>query len=272
MESLIDPVRTKAILINNPSNPCGSNFSKEHLVAIAALAAKYDLPIIADEIYCNVVFEGSFTPMNSVSGEVPVISVGGIAKQYVVPGWRVGWVVLYDNSLTKRLNAVADGLRRLSTLILGACSLVQAAIPRVLAAHSDVNSPDYADLAVWENRYHNILRTNAALCMNECGSDSSTADLVECASHPSGAMYTMFRIHVDNFDPAFIKDGTDFAKHLLTEENISCLPGACFGMNNFIRLVICPPDSTIRDALDRIKQFSVRHRRSVEMADVAVLN
>jgi tyrosine aminotransferase len=57
MASLIDS-NTRAIVVTNPSNPCGSNFSREHVVAIAALAAEHKVPIIADEIYADMVFEG----------------------------------------------------------------------------------------------------------------------------------------------------------------------------------------------------------------------
>ena len=77
MDSIIDE-KTKAIVINNPSNPCGSNFSADHLRGIAAVARKHGLPIIADEIYGRCVFNGVFTPMFSCSGDVPVISVGGM--------------------------------------------------------------------------------------------------------------------------------------------------------------------------------------------------
>ena len=76
MDSLIDS-RTKAIVISNPSNPCGSNFTAEHLAAIAAVARKHGLPIIADEIYAGLVFTGEFAPQHVHSGDVPVISVGG---------------------------------------------------------------------------------------------------------------------------------------------------------------------------------------------------
>lgn len=76
MDKAIDS-KTKAILINNPSNPCGSNFSKEHLIGIAAVARKHNLPIIADEIYGRCVFKGEFHAMHLHSGDVPVISVGG---------------------------------------------------------------------------------------------------------------------------------------------------------------------------------------------------
>ena len=76
MDRLIDS-KTKAIVISNPSNPCGSNFTAEHLREIAAVARKHGLLIIADEIYCGLVFNGEFSPMHVHSGDVPVISVGG---------------------------------------------------------------------------------------------------------------------------------------------------------------------------------------------------
>lgn len=76
MDRLVDS-NTKAILINNPSNPCGSNFSASHLKEIAQVARKHGLPIIADEIYGGVVFNGNFEPMNVYSEDVPVISFGG---------------------------------------------------------------------------------------------------------------------------------------------------------------------------------------------------
>lgn len=76
MDTQVD-ANTKAILINNPSNPCGSNFSAEHLLQIAAVARKHRLLIIADEIYGRCVFDGQFFPMHLYSGDVPVVSVGG---------------------------------------------------------------------------------------------------------------------------------------------------------------------------------------------------
>lgn len=76
MESLIDN-NTKAILVNNPSNPCGSNYSRDHLHAIAGLAKKFCLPIISDEIYAGCVYNGIFTPMFTVAQDVPILTLGG---------------------------------------------------------------------------------------------------------------------------------------------------------------------------------------------------
>lgn len=98
MESLIDD-KTACILVNNPSNPCGSVYSEQHLRDILALAEKHHLPIIADEIYCDLVFKGNqFYPMATLTKEVPILSVGGLAKKYLVPGWRVGWVTVHDRN------------------------------------------------------------------------------------------------------------------------------------------------------------------------------
>jgi tyrosine aminotransferase len=76
MDKLIDS-KTKIIVISNPSNPCGSNFTAEHLKEICAVARKHNLPILADEIYAGLVFTGEFAPLHVHSGDVPVISVGG---------------------------------------------------------------------------------------------------------------------------------------------------------------------------------------------------
>jgi tyrosine aminotransferase len=76
MDKLVDH-KTKAIFICNPSNPCGSNYSSQHLHDIALVAKKHNLPIIADEIYEKIVFNGEFSPMHVHSDDVPVISIGG---------------------------------------------------------------------------------------------------------------------------------------------------------------------------------------------------
>lgn len=81
MESVID-TRTAAIIVNNPSNPCGSVFSREHLSAIIEIAEQNRVPIIADEIYEHFVFQGhSFEPLASLSKNVPILSCSGLTKR-----------------------------------------------------------------------------------------------------------------------------------------------------------------------------------------------
>lgn len=96
MESLID-VNTSAIIITNPSNPCGSVFSKQHILDILTIAEKHHVPIIADEIYEHFVFPGSeYHSVSSLSRHVPVLSCGGLTKRFLVPGWRMGWIIIHD--------------------------------------------------------------------------------------------------------------------------------------------------------------------------------
>ncbi|XP_076297194.1 tyrosine aminotransferase isoform X2 [Lasioglossum baleicum] len=96
LESRIDE-STAAIIINNPSNPCGSVFSRDHILDILDVAARYYVPIIADEIYEYMVFPGrSFYSFASLSTEVPILSCSGLTKRFLVPGWRMGWIIIHD--------------------------------------------------------------------------------------------------------------------------------------------------------------------------------
>ena len=75
--------QTAAIIYNNPSNPCGSVFSRRHILDFLAVAEKHFVPIIADEIYEDLVFEGNhFYPIASLTTEVPVLSCGGTTKKF----------------------------------------------------------------------------------------------------------------------------------------------------------------------------------------------
>lgn len=84
LESQIDE-KTAAIVLNNPSNPCGSSFSEDHLRNILEIAYRYRIPVIADEIYENLVFPGEkFISTASLNSGVPILICGGIAKRFLV--------------------------------------------------------------------------------------------------------------------------------------------------------------------------------------------
>jgi tyrosine aminotransferase len=103
MESLIQEHGDKitGVLINNPSNPTGTVFSLHHLEEIVSFCQDHQLPIIADEVYGDLTFDGyTFHPLAQVAARlgkfVPVITASGIGKQFLLPGWRVGWIVFQD--------------------------------------------------------------------------------------------------------------------------------------------------------------------------------
>lgn len=111
LENKIDE-NTAAIVLTNPSNPCGSVFRKNHLLDIIALCEKYCIPIIADEIYEHFVFPGiEYHSVSSLSKNVPVLSCGGLTKRFLVPGWRLGWIIIHDrNDTFKELRQVLYSL------------------------------------------------------------------------------------------------------------------------------------------------------------------
>lgn len=96
-----EPGTVRGIVVNNPSNPTGSVYSKQHLEDIVHLARDVRLPIISDEVYGELTFgNNKFYPLAKVAADlgrhVPVITASGLAKQYLLPGWRVGWIVFHD--------------------------------------------------------------------------------------------------------------------------------------------------------------------------------
>lgn len=132
LESQIDE-DTVAIVYCNPSNPCGSLFRREHIQSLLLIAEKYRLPVIADEIYEYMVFPGrEFISIGSLSDTVPILSCRGTTKRFLVPGYRLGWIIVQD-----RHDIFGDrirlGLNNLCTRILGANSLIQGALPDILS-------------------------------------------------------------------------------------------------------------------------------------------
>lgn len=243
MESLINN-KTRAILVNNPSNPCGSVFSRDHLLAILEIANRHKLPIIADEIYETMTFtDDPFHPIATLSSEVPILTVGGLAKQFLVPGWRVGWILIHDRQ--NRFQSVREGLRRLATLILGANSLIQASIPAIFE-----NTPDS-----YYRKLNSTLEAQASAFVRGLIGVNGLKCVV-----PRGAMYIMVQIVFEEFSD--IDTDVKFSQKLLDEEAVFVLPGSCFGAPSFFRVVICPPLEKLDEACDRIKRFCERHKNS----------
>lgn len=131
LENQIDD-DTAALVVINPSNPCGSVYDKEHLHEILDIASRNRVPIVADEIYEHLVFSNhEFTALSALSKDVPILTCSGLTKRFLVPGWRMGWVIIHDrdNILGKE---VRQGLSNLATRILGPNTLIQRALPAIL--------------------------------------------------------------------------------------------------------------------------------------------
>jgi len=86
------------MFVINPSNPCGSVFSKEHMLEIAEFIQKNNLVLLADEIYEELAYieEDTYYRFADIALDIPIIKVGGLSKVFCVPGWRLGWAIVYN--------------------------------------------------------------------------------------------------------------------------------------------------------------------------------
>jgi tyrosine aminotransferase len=243
LDGLINQIddKTKTIVINNPSNPCGSVFSKKHLQNIIKIAERYKLPIIADEVYGDMVFPGNESYyMAELSDTVPILSCNALSKRFMLPGWRFGWIAIHDPK--NHLQKVRQGFADLTTRILGPNSLVQGALPDILA-----NTPkEYYDDVM------QILSENADIVYYKLKDLPGIKPI-----KPQGAMYLMVRLDVKSF-PGLNND-MDFSQALIKEKSVFCLPASVFEMPNYIRIVITMKKEKIIESCDRIIDFVNNH-------------
>lgn len=237
LDSLCDD-NTRTIILTNPSNPCGSNYTLQHLEDFLAIAEKYKVPVVADEIYGHMTWSSPFVPLASLSKSVPVITLSGLSKRFLLPGWRVGWACLHDP-----LN-VADSVRTGMTVwgnrFFGPSSIVQSALPEILDTPGE-----------WFDQVNLKIRNNASILQ------AAVNEVVGLHSNmPEGAMYMLVRIDPGYFD---LGDDLDFCTALYREEAVFVLPGLCFGAPGYLRLVLGTPDHITRDVADRLRSFGRRH-------------
>ncbi|KAH8354715.1 hypothetical protein KR084_003274 [Drosophila pseudotakahashii] len=240
LESLIDE-NTAALLINNPSNPCGSVFDEKHLRQLIGICERHYLPIIADEIYEHFVFPGSkHLAVSSLTTEVPVLSCGGLTKRFLVPGWRMGWIIVHDRK--QRLTNAIGGLRNMCGRILGSNTIIQGALPEILTK----TPQSYFDGVI------DVLHSNATLAYKMLKQVRGLNPVM-----PNGAMYMMIGVCIERF-PAF-KDDTHFVQELVNEQSVFCLPGSCFEYPGYVRIVLTVPGAMIEEACARMAEFCERH-------------
>lgn len=240
LESQIDG-NTAAIVLNNPSNPCGSNFSDEHLRNILEIAYNNRIPVIADEIYENIVFPGEkFVSTASLNSGVPILICGGLAKRFLVPGWRLGWIVIHDEYGV--LDDVRKSLNALSQRTIGSNTLIQGALPAILK-----NTPQS-----FYDFLNNTLAKNAQVAFEKLQNAKGLMPFM-----PQGTMYMLVEIRMDRF-PMF-ENGLAFAQKMMEEESVFCLPGECFAIPGFLRIVITVPEDVLNEACLRISEFCNRY-------------
>ncbi|KAL6141261.1 hypothetical protein ACLB2K_059551 [Fragaria x ananassa] len=125
VEALADN-NTAAIVVINPSNPCGNVFTYQHLEKIAETAKKLGIFVISDEVYGGLAFGSNpFVPMGKFSSIVPVLTLGSISKTWIVPGWRLGWIVKSDPNGILEKTGIVDSIKNYLDITCDPATFVQ---------------------------------------------------------------------------------------------------------------------------------------------------
>ena len=230
--------RTRAIVLINPNNPTGANYSRDILERIVAIAAKHHLLLMADEIYDHILYDdATFQPLAPLAGDLPCLSFGGLSKVHRACGWRVGWAVLSGDPMRSGdLHHAMD--------LLGALRLC-ANVPGQFAIEAALHGEDtIAPLCAPGGRLYEARRA-----VTESVAASRHLQLVA----PAGALYAFPSVRTEVF-PDF--DDHAFALQLLETENVLVVPGRGFNVAepNHFRATLLPPPARLREVFARIER------------------
>ena len=230
--------RTRAIIINSPSNPTGMVYDKDELRAIAEWAVKNDLYIISDEVYEHLVYDGAeHVSLATFSEEIKehTIIVNAVSKTYAMTGWRIGYTASNAELAKVMSNIQSHGTSN----------------PNTIAQYAAITALDGSLDAVYEMRTEFIKRRNYMVeKINEI-------DGVSCLM-PKGAFYVMMNMEELVGKKLYgkeIKNSDDFAELFLEKALVAVVPCTGFGAPNYVRWSYATSMQSIEKGLERLKKF-----------------
>lgn len=229
--------RTKAIVLINPNNPTGALCTRKMLQDLAEVARQHNLLIIADEIYDKLILDGGeHISIAAVAPDLPVVTIGGLSKNYLAPGWRMGWAVVSGEA--SAVKPYIEGIHKMLRARLSANHPEQYAIKPALGGPQD---------HLIEVRRKLTARRD--LTVETCNSIPG----MSCVP-PRGAFYAFPRIDVPEDDATWVKQ-------LLLEKHILTVQGSGFGQkpgSKHFRIVFLPQEEMLRQAYSEIRDFMTR--------------
>lgn len=232
---------TKCLILNSPSNPTGTVYTKEELGAIADLAVKHKFYIISDEIYEKILYDGTHTSIASLGPEVKelTIVVNGVSKAYSMTGWRIGYA-----AGPKDIISAMSKLQSQSTSNPASIAQKAALAALIGQGFSPVEKNKELDAMVNEFRKRRdfmVKKINAIPGLS-------------CLK-PGGAFYVFPNIKNligKETGEKKIKDSLSLAELLLDEAKVAVVPGIAFGADNYIRLSYATSMDNIKEGMQRI--------------------
>lgn len=235
--------KTKAIIIINPNNPTGSIASYDTLKEIIDLAVENDLVIFADEIYDKLLFDDNkLVSIASINPDASVITFGGLSKNYMVPGFRIGWGIVSGQKAV--LEDYIEAINKMLRARLSANHPEQYGIPVALEG-------DQSHLTIALEKL--TRRRNMTVDMLNAVSG------ISCVK-PEGSFYAYPKIDIKNEDSHFISE-------LIKATGVVVVPGSGFGQKpgtKHFRVVFLPQDDVLEKAYMNIGEFFEQYKEKFE--------
>nr|AIV98132.1 tyrosine aminotransferase 1 [Scutellaria baicalensis] len=243
VEDLADH-NTVAMVVINPGNPCGNVYTYQHLKEIAETAKRLGIIVISDEVYGHLAFgDTPFVPMGVFGSVAPVLTLGSLSKRWLVPGWRLGWLVTNDPDGTLKTPKFVERLKKYCDICGGPATFIQAAVPAIIQGTQDV----------FFRKAISILKQTSDICCQRI----KEIRCITCPCKPQGSMAFMVKLNVSMLKD--ISDDIDFCFKLAKEESVIILPGIAVGLKNWLRITYAVEPTCLDEALKRLKSFCQRH-------------
>lgn len=231
--------KTKAVIINSPSNPTGMMYTKEELEQLGDICLKHNLFIVSDEIYEKLIYTNDeHVSMAEISSELKkqTIVVNGVSKSHAMTGWRIGYAA-GDSTIIKAMSNLA------SHATSNPASISQYA---ALAAYTSTSDTTEQMRETFNERRETLYRL------------LSDIPGIKCIK-PKGAFYLFPNVEEAVENGGFASTD-EWVKTLLDEEKVAIIPGSGFGSPNNVRLSYATSMETLKNAAERIHRFVLSHQ------------
>lgn len=246
--------KTKAIIINSPSNPTGAIYSREELKAIRDIVVKHDIFVVSDEIYEKLIYEGKkHVSIASFDDEIlkRTVVINGMSKAYAMTGWRLGYSAA-PGELAKRVSSLQSH---------------STSNPTSFAQVGGIEAINKGDedcgrmLEIYEKRRDLMIKQleetqkvkfesqNTKHLFDDAMKKGAVESKHIIPFKPEGAFYMFTNISRVGLD------SVTFASRLLEEAKVAVVPGAAFGSDKHIRLSFATSEDNIRDGISRISEW-----------------
>ena len=230
--------KTKILLLNNPSNPTGSVYSKEELLDIANVCLEKNIYILADEIYERICYDNQFVSVASLGEDIKdiTITINGFAKSVAMTGLRLGY--------TASNRKIAKGI---------------SSIQGHLVSHPSLTSQyiGYGALKYCKEDINNMVKTYK----NRRDLITSKLDSIKYIDYvyPNGAFYIFIDLSQVskryNYEDSF---SIEFCNEFLSEYKVAIVPGKAFGIDEYVRISYACSEDEFLEGLNRLEKFILK--------------